>query len=411
MCRDCEYPCKDLNLDNRFRKPAFYPIELQGQRRHYSTIDKDHKNLDAHQCTFAVCNLKGESMKTYHAIEWLEEGKLRLIDQRRLPQELSYCDYTDYHEVAIAIREMVVRGAPAIGITAGYGMALAALYSPAGDTETLRVILQAADAVLRASRPTAVNLFWALDRVLQRAMDPTLNSVMAIRDAVIKEANAIYAFEKASNFNIGQNALPLVPDHARIIHHCNTGPLATGEYGTALRVITAAHEAGKGVFAYVDETRPRLQGARLTAWELEQWEVPYTIIVDGAAAHIMRTVGIDLCVVGCDRIAANGDTANKIGTYSLALAAKAHNVPFYVVGPTSTIDMILATGDEITIEQRPADEVTRFETCQIAPEGASATNPAFDVTPAAYITAIITERGVVYPPFTENLVRLMKTCV
>jgi methylthioribose-1-phosphate isomerase len=355
-------------------------------------------------------------MKAYHAIEWLTEGKLRLIDQRRLPQELIYCDYTDYHEVAIAIREMVVRGAPAIGITAGYGMALAALYSAAADTDALRADLRAADAVLRAARPTAVNLFWALDRVLQRAVDPThdssfLDSIAAIRETVLAEAHAIYAFEEASNFNIGQNALPLVPDRARIIHHCNTGPLATGEYGTALRVITAAHGAGKDVYAYVDETRPRLQGARLTAWELEQWEVPYTIIVDGAAAHIMHTVGIDLCVVGCDRIAANGDTANKIGTYSLALAAKAHNVPFYVVGPTSTIDMALATGDAITIEQRPADEITRFEACQIAPEGAPATNPAFDVTPAAYITAIITERGVVYPPFAENLVQLMKNRV
>lgn len=345
-------------------------------------------------------------MKTYHAIEWLKEGKLRLIDQRQLPQDLVYSDYTDYHEVAIAIREMVVRGAPAIGITAGYGMALAALHSSAPNTDTLRTELRSADTVLRAARPTAVNLFWALDRIQQRTADPALDSIAAIREAVLTEAHAIYAFEEASNFRIGQNALPLVPDHARIIHHCNTGPLATGEYGTALRVITAAHEAGKDVFAYVDETRPRLQGARLTAWELEQWGVPYTIIVDGAAAHIMRTVGIDLCVVGCDRIAANGDTANKIGTYSLALAAKAHNVPFYVVGPTSTIDMTLATGDEIAIEQRPADEITRFEACQIAPEGAPATNPAFDVTPAAYITAIITERGVVYPPFTENLARL-----
>ncbi len=346
-------------------------------------------------------------MKTYHAIEWLAEGKLRLIDQRRLPQELVYCDYSDYHEVAVAIREMVVRGAPAIGITAGYGLALAAWYSPATDVETLRADLRAADAVLRAARPTAVNLFWALERVLRRAADPTLTTVAAIRKAVLAEAHAIYAFEAESNFRIGQNALPLVPDGAKIIHHCNTGPLATGEYGTALRVITAAHEAGKRVFAYVDETRPRLQGARLTAWELQQWGVPFTIIVDGAAAHIMRTVGIDLCVVGCDRIAANGDTANKIGTYSLALAAKAHNVPFYVVGPTSTIDMTLASGDDIVIEQRSADEVTRFEACQIAPAGASATNPAFDVTPAAYITAMITERGVVYPPFKENLARLM----
>ncbi len=348
-------------------------------------------------------------MPTYHAIQWLEEGKLRLIDQRRLPQELVYCDYTDYREVAVAIRDMVVRGAPAIGITAGYGMALAARYSPATDLDALRADVRAADHVLRAARPTAVNLFWALDRVLRRAFDPTLDTVAAVRQAVLDEAHAIYAFEADSNFRIGQNALPLVPQKARILHHCNTGPLATGEYGTALRVITAAHEAGKQVFVYVDETRPRLQGARLTAWELQQWGVPYTIIVDGAAAHIMRTVGIDLCVVGCDRIAANGDTANKIGTYSLALAAHAHHVPFYVVGPTSTIDMALAGGDQIAIEERSAAEITHFETCQIAPQGAPATNPAFDVTPAAYITAIITEKGVIYPPFTENLARLLRS--
>lgn len=344
-------------------------------------------------------------MTTYRAIEWLD-GSLRLIDQRQLPQTLTHIEYHDYREVAEAIRVMVVRGAPAIGITAGYGMALAAQQSRASDVEELRADLESAATVLRRARPTAVNLFWALDRVLTRVEDPTLRAPDDLYAAVLAEAHAIYELEKQSNFRIGQNALPLVPDGARIIHHCNTGPLATGEYGTALRVITAAHEAGKHIHAYVDETRPRLQGARLTAWELQQHGVPHTVIVDGAAAHLMRTVGIDLCVVGCDRVAANGDTANKIGTYGLALAARAHGVPFYVVGPTSTIDMALASGDAIPIEERSPDEVTHVRECQITPDGVEVANPAFDVTPAEYITAIITERGVIVPPFIENLAAL-----
>ncbi len=347
---------------------------------------------------------------TYHAIQWVD-GVLRLIDQRQIPSQLTYLDYTDYREVATAIREMVVRGAPAIGITAGYGMALAAQQSAAATLAGLGSDLATAAGVLRRARPTAVNLFWALERVLKRANDPALASVAAVRAAVLAEAHAIYEFEKTSNFKIGQNALTLLPTPTdrplRILHHCNTGPLATGEYGTALRVIIAAHEAGRPVHAYVDETRPRLQGARLTAWELQQHGVPHTVIVDGAAAHIMRTVGIDLCVVGCDRVAANGDTANKIGTYGLALAAHAHNVPFYVVGPTSTIDMALASGDAIAIEARPVTEVTHIFGHSITPNGVAAANPAFDVTPSQYITAIITERGVIFPPFRENLAALL----
>jgi len=344
-------------------------------------------------------------MTTYHAIEWRVDA-LRLLDQRRLPWELRYCDYTDHREVATAIREMVVRGAPAIGITAGYGMVLAAQQSAATDCETLRADLAAAATVLRQARPTAVNLFWALERMLRRAALPAAD-VDALRAALLDEAHAIFEAERQANLRIGENALPLVPDEAHFIHHCNTGPLATGEYGTALGVIRAAHQAGKRVHAYVDETRPRLQGARLTAWELQQMDIPHTVIADGAAAHIMRTRRVDLCVVGCDRVAANGDTANKIGTYALALAAHAHGIPFYVVGPTSTIDMALATGDEIEIEERPASEVTHVGECRIAPEGTAVANPAFDVTPARYITAIITERGVAYPPFIESLAALM----
>jgi methylthioribose-1-phosphate isomerase len=345
-------------------------------------------------------------MPGYQPIQWID-GHLRLLDQRKLPGEVVYNDYTAYADVADAIRVMVVRGAPAIGITAAYGMALATQQSEARTVDALRADLDVAAERLRRARPTAVNLSWAIARVLSRASEASLESVTAVLDAVLAEAHAIYALEERSNYQIGVNSLPLVPHGARIIHHCNTGPLATGAYGTALRVIIAAHEAGKEVHAYVDETRPRLQGARLTAWELQQVGVPHSVIVDGAAAHIMRTRGVDLCVVGCDRVAANGDTANKIGTYHLALAARAHGVPFYVAGPTSSIDMSLASGDLIEIEQRTPDEVTHVMTCQVTPDGTPVENPAFDVTPAEYITAIITERGVVYPPFDQNLRILM----
>jgi methylthioribose-1-phosphate isomerase len=346
-------------------------------------------------------------MDTYRPIQWVDD-KLRLLDQRVLPDEVTYLDYEDPGAVAEAIRVMVVRGAPAIGITAAYGMALAARASQATDIAGLRADLDRAAETLRWARPTAVNLSWAIDRILRRLDMREFDDVTAMSAAVLAEARAIEELERRSNYQIGVNALPLVPEGAKIIHHCNTGPLATGAYGTALRVIIAAHEAGKDVHAFVDETRPRLQGARLTAWELQQWGVPHTVIVDGAAAHIMRTVGIALCVVGCDRVAANGDTANKIGTYQLALAARAHGIPFYVAGPTSSIDMALPSGDAIQIEARPAEEVAQVLDCLITPEGTAVANPAFDITPAAYITAIITERGVVRPPFTENLATLME---
>lgn len=345
-------------------------------------------------------------MLSYRPIQWVD-GRLRLLDQRRLPAAVSYVDYERYDAVAEAITSMVVRGAPAIGITAAYGMVLAAQQSGAETFDGLRADLELAAAHMRAARPTAVNLGWAIDRVLQRVKGVAPATVDAARQAVLDEADAIYALEERSNHQIGVNALPLVPQGARIMHHCNTGPLATGAYGTALRVIIAAHEAGKEVYALVDETRPRLQGARLTAWELQQAGVPHAVLVDGAAAHLMRTVGVDLCVVGCDRVAANGDTANKIGTYHLALAAKAHGIPFYVAGPTSSIDMAMAHGDLIEIEQRPADEVTHVLGQQITPDGTAVENPAFDITPAAFITAIITEKGVVRPPFVESLKRMM----
>lgn len=345
-------------------------------------------------------------MPAYRTIEWVD-GKVRMIDQRQLPHTLVYVEYSSYRQVAGAIRDMVIRGAPAIGAAAGYGLALAAQSSQAVDVEALRQELRQAAAILEASRPTAYDLFGATARVLKRVNDPGLKDVDAIKNAALEEAQLIAQANIEMNRQIGLNALPLIPDNARVIHHCNTGSLATVDYGTALGVVRAAHEHGKKVHVYVDETRPRLQGARLTAWELEQLGIPYTVIVDSASGSIMRREGIDLCLVGCDRIAANGDTANKIGTYNLALVARAHQVPFYVVGPTSTIDMSICSGDEIKIEERPAEEVTQISGIQITPEGAPVENPAFDVTPAEYITAIITELGIIRPPYTENLARCM----
>jgi methylthioribose-1-phosphate isomerase len=345
-------------------------------------------------------------MGAYRSIEW-RNGLVRLLDQRRLPHQTIYLDYTEAAQVAQAIREMVIRGAPAIGAAAAYGLALAAQHSQADNIEAVRAELKAAADLLRQARPTAVNLFWAIDRVMKRASEPALATVEAIRAVTLAEAEAIAAEDVRTNRQIGLNALPLIPDRAKIIHHCNTGSLATVDYGTALGVIRTAHEQGKQVHAYLDETRPRLQGARLSAWELQQLGIPHTVIVDGASGHFMRTVGIDLGVVGCDRVAANGDTANKIGTYNLALVAHAHGVPFYVAAPTSTIDLTMASGDEIEIEERPAAEVTHVGETQITPDGATVANPAFDVTPARYITAIITEVGLAYPPFEDSLAELM----
>jgi len=340
-------------------------------------------------------------MLAYRAIEW-REGVVRMLDQRYIPQDIIYIDYTDYRALAAAIRDMVIRGAPAIGLAAGYGLALAAFHGPQ-DAPGVRAVLAHAADTLVASRPTAVNLSWATARVMRRLADPALHSAADLRAAALAEAQAIDAENMQMDRDMARHALALIPPEANIYHHCNTGPLATGGYGSALGVIHYAHEQGRRVHVYVDETRPRLQGARLTAWELQQMGVPFTVVPDGASGHFMRTRKIDLCVVGCDRVAANGDAANKIGTYNLALAAKAHGVPFYVVGPTSTIDLATPTGDAIPIEERPAHEVSHIMDVALTPSGAAVANPAFDVTPAAFITAIITERGVAYPPFVDSL--------
>ncbi len=336
-------------------------------------------------------------MTDYYSLKWMGES-LSMIDQRLLPHKEVYLEYSDVVDVADAIRTMVVRGAPAIGSAAGFGLALAAIQCRGVSGDAILGELERAGRILIDARPTAVNLAWAVNRVLTAA-----RKAENVCEGVIKEAQAIFDEDVQANIQIGLNALELVPQNARIIHHCNTGALATSGYGTALGVIRAAHEHGRNVFVYVDETRPRLQGARLTTWELEKLGIPYKVIVDGASGHVMRTLGVDLCVVGCDRVAANGDTANKIGTYNLAIAARAHDIPFYVAGPTSTLDPHTPNGDAITVEERDADEVIAIDGVEITTSGTPVFNPAFDITPHEYITAIITEKGICRPPYTENL--------
>jgi methylthioribose-1-phosphate isomerase len=345
-------------------------------------------------------------MKDYFSIKWID-GTVRMIDQRLLPHEEKYLDYQDYREVAEAIQVMVIRGAPAIGAAAAYGLALAAAHSKEQSAEALVSHLADAGEVLRKARPTAVNLAWALDRVLKRVRETPVQSADELRQVTLAEAQAIFDEDAWMCRQISRNAQEVVPDPVTFIHHCNTGALAVTEYGTALGVIRKAHEMGKKVFAYVDETRPRLQGGRLTSWEFKQLGVPHAVIVDSASGHIMRTKKVDVVTVGCDRIAANGDVANKIGTYNLALAARAHNIPCYSVGPTSTIDLNTPTGDDIPIEERPAREVTHVRESQITPDGVQIANPAFDVTPAEYITGIITEQGIAYPPYEKSLAEMV----
>jgi len=344
-------------------------------------------------------------MGEFHTIEWLEGGAVRMLDQRKLPHAVQYNDYRDPQQVADAIRGMVIRGAPAIGAAAAYGLALVGIHRTFQTVEALKRACREAADVLLAARPTAVNLGWALRRMGALLEDPSYEDPETLAGAMLAEAHAIAREDVQTSKRIGLNALPLIPERATILHHCNTGALATVDYGTALGVIRAAHEHGKQVFVLVDETRPRLQGARLTAWELEQYGIPYQVIVDGASGHFMRTRGVDLCVVGADRVAANGDTANKIGTYNLAVVAHENHVPFYVAAPISTIDLETASGDGIAIEERPAGEVTHVGEWQITPDATPVGNPAFDITPAAYIHGIITEVGVLRPPFGDSIAK------
>ena len=333
-------------------------------------------------------------------IDWLD-GKVRLLDQTRLPHEEVYLTLTDHHEVAAAISELRVRGAPLIGIAAAYGLALAGQTTAAADREGFLTEVRAAAELLAATRPTAVNLSWALRRLLSAAAQAP--DAAAAREALLAEALRIHQEDAAAQEQLSRHGAPLLSIGGAALTICNTGTLATGGCGTALGIIRAAWEEGRLSRVYVCETRPLLQGARLTAWELQRLNIPHTLIVDSAAGLLLRRGDVSCVIVGADRIAANGDVANKVGTYVLAVLARQHDVPFYVAAPTSSIDLATASGDEIPIEERSAEEVTSFAGVAAAPEGTAVLNPAFDVTPHQYITAIVSERGVAREPYNESL--------
>jgi methylthioribose-1-phosphate isomerase len=332
-----------------------------------------------------------------------KDHKVKMVDQRRLPGEYVIAEFDSVDDVATSIREMYVRGAPAIGAAAAYGMALAAFNSPAADRSGLLADLRIAKATLDSARPTAVNLVWATARLLTLAEKTPLSRVDGLCNLLLAEAEALADEDVAVNRRIGHLGAAVVPDGGNVLHHCNTGSLATVDFGTALGVIYACQELGKGIHVWVDETRPRLQGARLTAWELMRAEVPMHLIADNAAGHLMRTGQVDVVLFGADRVAANGDVANKIGTYKLGVVARENGVPVYAAVPTSTIDLGLSTGDEIPLEERDPEEVTHVGGTRIAPDGVQVYNPAFDITPHRYLTGIITEEGICYPPFTVTL--------
>jgi methylthioribose-1-phosphate isomerase len=334
-------------------------------------------------------------------------GVVRLIDQRRLPTEEVFADCRDYQAVAEAIKTLAVRGAPAIGVTAALGLAIGARAIEAEDFDHFWSRFTEVCAVMAATRPTAVNLFWAIERMKACAQAHRQLPIAEVKARLEQEARRILEEDIANNRRMGLYGQALIPDQARILTHCNAGALATAGYGTALGVIRAAVEQGKRVQVIADETRPVLQGARLTAWELHKDGIPVTLIADNMAASLMRRGMIDLVIVGADRIAANGDVANKIGTYGVAVLAQAHGIPFYVAAPLSTIDGSLPSGDHIPIEERQPDEVTHLGDRQIAPTGVGVLNPAFDVTPHEYVHAIITEVGVLRPPFKQNIAQVL----
>jgi len=342
-------------------------------------------------------------------IEWVGGlgGHARLIDQTLLPNELKYIDCEDAATMWNAIKRLAVRGAPAIGIAAALGTVLGVRGSKASDFDEFRAELGHVTDHLASSRPTAVNLFWALDRMTRTAERNSALPVDKIKEVLLDEALDIIEEDKSVCRKIGLNGAGLIADGATILTHCNAGGLATADYGTALAVIFAAHEGGKRISVYADETRPLLQGARLTTWELMQAGIDVTLICDNMAGLVMKQGKVDCVIVGADRIAANGDTANKIGTYSVAVLAKAHRVPFYVAAPLSTFDLSLPSGDRIPIEERGADEVTQGFGRRIAPEGVKTYCPAFDVTPAKYIAAIITEEGIIKKPTAEKITKAL----
>jgi len=340
-------------------------------------------------------------------IEWTEDGVV-MIDQTRLPREQVFVTCRTCGDVADAIRMMVIRGAPAIGVAAAMGMALAAKQAPATTVAELERAVEQAGQVLGATRPTAVNLFWAIRRMNARlaALEAAGCGLEQARWELVSEARRVLAEDIAINESIGRHGAPLVPGSGSVMTHCNAGALATGGYGTALGVGRAAAAVRPGLHVFSCETRPLLQGARLTVWELQQDRIPVTLITDSMAGHVLKSGRVGCVIVGADRIAANGDVANKIGTYSLAVLAGENSVPFYVAAPLSTLDLALRSGEDIPIEQRAAAEVTHVFGVPVAPEGTAVENPAFDVTPNRYVAAIITERGVAGPPYDSSLPRL-----
>ena len=333
-------------------------------------------------------------------------GCLEILDQTRLPGKVEYIKCTEHRTVCDAIKRLSVRGAPAIGAAAAYGLALGAASVSAGSREEFLTAVEGIANDLVATRPTAVNLKWAVDRILTKLRGCDCQAVDALKAMLVSEAEAIFNEDLDSNRKMGKFGQALVPDGAAILTHCNAGALATAGLGTALGVIRAARDAGKKVSVYADETRPLLQGARLTTWEMLQEKIPVTLISDNMAGYLMSLGKVDLVIVGADRITANGDVANKIGTYGVAVLAKEHNVPFYVAAPMSTIDFNLVSGRDIPIEERAAQEITHFAGVRMAPEGVGVWNPAFDVTPSRLISAIITDRGVAKPPYEQSLAKL-----
>ncbi len=341
-------------------------------------------------------------MIPYCSICW-DIDKIKLLDQRKLPREEIYLEIRDYHEVIEAIKTLAIRGAPAIGVAAAMGAALGALEINTDDPREFQRRFLDICREIAAARPTAVNLFWALDRVQLLVQAHADEPVPALKDYLVIEAQAMLKEDETTNRRMGQAGQVVIKEGMQVLTHCNTGALATGAYGTALGVLRAAWEAGKRFTVWVDETRPLLQGARLTTWELGKLGIPYTLIPDGAAATLMHQGRVSLVILGADRIAANGDTANKIGTYSVAVLAYHHGIPFYVAAPLSTVDFAIHEGSQIPVEERSGDEVTHLRGEPVAPAGAQALNLAFDVTPNELISGIITEKGVLKPPYISSL--------
>jgi methylthioribose-1-phosphate isomerase len=340
-------------------------------------------------------------------IEW-KNNQVVMIDQRKLPQQETYVLCSDYRQVIRAIKEMVIRGAPAIGIAAAMGLALGAQKIRTLDFETFKSRFDRICGEMSQARPTAVNLFWAIQRMKKVVEEKALQNVVTLKKNLIREARTMLSEDIETNKRMGRQGQRVLPKKATVLTHCNAGALATGGYGTALGVIRAAREAGKTIQVVADETRPFLQGARLTAWELAKDHIPVTLITDNMAGYLMGKGMIDAVIVGADRIAANGDTANKIGTYSVAILAKEHGIPFYVAAPLSTIDAQIKSGEAIPIEERAEREVTHLGGKKVAASGISVLNPAFDVTPHSYISGILTEKGILRAPYSQSIARALK---